>query len=105
MANVEGLNLRGSRWCVLIIIPDDLRHLYGGKARVNPSLGTSDRREATLRATIKRAEWLADFDAQRTALNPKPLEVVTPRMTTLLAQQVRTTVLKEDDRVRAETSL
>lgn len=53
MAKVEGLNLRGSRWYVRIIIPDDLREMYG-RGRVNVALGTSDRREAVELATIKR---------------------------------------------------
>ena len=64
MARVEGLNLRGSRWCVRIIIPKDLRSIYN-KDRVNPSLGTTDRREAVLAATLKRAEWLGAFAALR----------------------------------------
>jgi hypothetical protein len=77
MAQVEGLNLRGSRWYVRIIIPDELRDTYG-KARINIALGTSDRREATLQATLKRAEWLADFESRRAALKPTQITVITP---------------------------
>ncbi|WP_367265421.1 DUF6538 domain-containing protein [Polaromonas sp.] len=51
MAQVEGLNLRGGRYYVRIVIPEALREIYG-KDRVNIALGTSDRSEATLRATI-----------------------------------------------------
>ena len=58
MAKVEGLHLRGSRWYVRILVPKDLQAAFG-KSRLNLSLGTSDRREATLQATLKRAHWLA----------------------------------------------
>ncbi|MDQ3271380.1 MAG: hypothetical protein M3Q12_04310, partial [Pseudomonadota bacterium] len=58
MAQVEGLNLRGGRYYVRIVIPEALREIYG-KDRVNIALGTSDRSEATLRATIEspRVSW------------------------------------------------
>ncbi len=104
MAHVEGLNLRGSRYYVKIIIPGDLKAIYG-KTQVNPALGTSDRREAVLRATIKRAEWLADFEVKRRALNATPLEVITPDLSALLAQRVRASVLANDDRVRSDLPL
>ncbi len=38
MAQVEGLNLRGSRWYVRIVIPDDLRAAFS-KDRVNIAPG------------------------------------------------------------------
>ena len=37
MAKLEGLNRRGERWYLRIIIPADLRHAYGGKTQVNPA--------------------------------------------------------------------
>ncbi|VTU31482.1 hypothetical protein H6CHR_03608 [Variovorax sp. PBL-H6] len=77
MAQVEGLNLRGSRFVVPIVVPNDLPWVYG-KTRVNFALGTSDRREATLLATLKRAEWLADFEAKRSALAPSAIDAITP---------------------------
>lgn len=104
MAKVEGLNLRGSRYCVRIIIPDDLQRAYG-KARVNLALGTSERREATLLATLKRAEWLADFETKRSALTPSAIDVVTPELAALLAERVRAFILAEDDRVRSDLPL
>lgn len=104
MAKVEGLNQRGSRWYVTIIIPDDLRIAYG-KARVNPSLGTSDRKAAVLLATLKRAQWLADFEAKRSQANPQPLAVITPDLAKLLAARVRASVLASDDRVRNDLAL
>jgi integrase len=104
MANVEGLNLRGSRYYVRIIIPGDLKATYG-KTQVNPAMGTSDRREAVLRATIKRAEWLADFEVKRRVLNATPLETITPELSALLAQRVRASVLANDDRVRSDLPL
>lgn len=104
MAQVEGLNLRGSRYYVRIVIPDDLREVYG-KARVNLALGTSDRREATLLATIKRAEWLADFEAKKVALKPTRIAAITPDLAVHLAAKVRVHVLSEDDRVRSDVKL
>ncbi len=104
MAQVEGLNLRGSRWYVRIVIPDDLRAAFG-KDRVNIALGTSDRREATLLATMKRAEWLADFEAKRAEQNPAPLPSISPDLASHLAALVRVHVLSEDDRVRADVAL
>lgn len=104
MAQVEGLNLRGSRWYVRIVIPDDLRAAFG-KDRVNIALGTSDRREATLLATMKRAEWLADFEAKRAEQNPASLPSISPDLASHLAALVRVHVLSEDDRVRADVAL
>ncbi len=99
MAKVEGLNLRGSRYYVRIVIPDDLQKAYG-KARVNLSLGTSDRKAATLLATLRRAEWLAGFDAKRSELNPSPVDAITPDMAALLATRVRAVALAGDDLLR-----
>lgn len=104
MAQVEGLNQRGSRWSVRIIIPDDLREVFG-KARVNVALGTSDRRDATLLATLKRAQWLADFEAKRAERNPSQIAAVTPDLAAHLAALVRNHVLAEDDRLRADVGL
>ena len=104
MAQVEGLNLRGSRWYVRIVIPDDLRGAYG-KARVNLALGTSDRKEAVIRGTLTRAEWLADFEAKRAALKPTRIETITPDLAAHLAAMVRVHVLGNDDRVRSDVKL
>jgi integrase len=104
MAKVEGLNLRGSRFYVRIVIPDDLQKVYG-KARVNLALGTSDRREATLLATLKRGEWLAEFEEKRSELAPSAIDLVTSELAALLAERVRAFVLAEDDRVRSDLPL
>ena len=104
MAKVEGLNVRGLKYYVRIVIPDDLVLAYG-KARVNLSLGTSDRREATLLATLKRAEWLAGFEARRSTLKPATLAAVSPELARLLAERVRAFVLGDDDRVRGDSPL
>lgn len=104
MAKVEGLNTRGTRYYVRVIIPDDLAALYG-KARVNISLGTSDRREATLLATIKRAEWLADFEAKRRTLAPSKVTAIPLELARLLADRVRATVLGHDDALRSDLPL
>ncbi|AOS78899.1 MULTISPECIES: site-specific integrase [Hydrogenophaga] len=104
MAQVEGLNARGTRWYVRIVIPDDLRGAYG-KARVNLALGTSDRKEAVLRGTLTRAEWLADFEAKRASLKPTRIDAITPDLAAHLAAMVRVHVLGNDDRVRSDVKL
>lgn len=104
MAQVEGLNLRGSRYYVRVIIPDDLRDAYG-RQRVNLALGTSDRKEATLLAILKRAHWLAEFASKRAARSPSLVPSITPDLASLLADMVRSHVLSEDDRVRADVGL
>lgn len=104
MAKVEGLNRRGSRFSVRIVIPMDLHEVYG-KSRVNIALGTSDLREATLLGTIRRAEWLAEFEAKRCELAPAAVDAVTPELAALLAERVRAFVLADDDRVRSALPL
>ncbi|MBI2724929.1 MAG: tyrosine-type recombinase/integrase [Polaromonas sp.] len=104
MAQVEGLNLRGSRWYVRILVPGDLQEALG-TSRVNLSLDTSERPQAVLRATQKRAEWLSKFEAKRRELNPLPLQAVTPEMSAQLAQRVYMAVLREDDRLRNDLPL
>jgi len=104
MAQVEGLNARGTRWYVRIVIPDDLRGAYG-KARVNLALGTSDRKEAVLRGTLERAKWLADFEAKRAALKPTRIAAITPDLAAHLADMVRAHVLAGDDRLRSDVKL
>ncbi|WP_341919803.1 DUF6538 domain-containing protein [Polaromonas sp. YR568] len=104
MAQVEGLNLRGSRWYVRILVPNDLKAAYG-TSRMNLALDTSERPQAVLRATLKRAEWLAAFEVKRRQLNPLVLQNVTPEMSAELAQRVRMAVLREDDRLRSDLPL
>lgn len=65
MATVEGLNLRGTRYYLRVLIPEDLQAAYGGKTRVNPSLLTCDHTTAVLRGLRVRAGWLERFAAQR----------------------------------------
>ncbi len=103
-SKVIGLSQRGSRWYVLIVIPPDLQGVYA-KRRINISLGTSDRREATLLATLKRAEWLADFEAKRHELNPTALTSVSPKLSAYLVERVRAFVFEEDDRLRSDLPL
>ena len=62
------------------------------------ALGTSDRKEATLLATLKRA----DFETKRSALNATSAVSIDPAMGALLANLVRTQVLADDDRIRHE---
>ncbi|VTU29827.1 site-specific tyrosine recombinase XerC [Variovorax sp. PBL-E5] len=100
-STLTGLNQRGSRWYINIVVPPDLREVYGKRA-MNIALGTSDRREATLQGTVKRAEWLADFEATRSELNPSPVDAITPDMAALLAARIRAVVLGRDDFLRSD---
>lgn len=101
---LTGLNLRGSRWYINVVVPPALREAYGKRA-VNLALHTSDRREATLRGLVKRAEWQAEFEAKRRELAPSPIDVITPDIAALLASRVRAFVLADDDRVRSNLPL
>ncbi|GAA4004294.1 tyrosine-type recombinase/integrase [Comamonas faecalis] len=102
MAKVEGLNLRGSRFYVRILIPTDLQATYDGKARVNLALGTGDRREAILRATTLRAQWLTDFEETRRSLNAQAVESIPPELAAVLAERVGAAVLAGDEALRAD---
>lgn len=103
-STLTGLNLRGSRWYINIVVPPDLREVYGKRA-MNLALETGDRREATIRGTMMRAERLAEFATKRRELNPEALTLVTPEMAATLAERVRTFVLAEDDRLRSDLTL
>ena len=96
MATVEGLQLRGSKYSLLVLIPKDLQASYGGKTRVVKSLGTSDKTEAVRKGLRLKAEWLEEFEAKRKALNPESLEVITPELAQALADSARKRVLKAD---------
>ena len=65
MATVEGLNLRGTRFYLRVLIPEDLQAAYGGKTRVNLSLRTGDRATAVLNGLRAKAQWLEEFAAMR----------------------------------------
>lgn len=95
MATVTGLNLKEGRWHLCIIIPQDLRAVYG-KAKVNRALGTSDKAEANRRGLRKRAEWFEEFETKRKALNAQGLEVITPELAQVLADGARKKVLQAD---------
>ena len=69
MARLEGLNKRGERWYLRIVIPQELQPAHNGKARMNLALATADRGEALQRGHIIRGKWLATFEAQRKAAN------------------------------------
>lgn len=70
-----------------------------------PALNTSDRREAGLLATLKRAEWGADFEAKRSALNPVPAVAITPEVGAVLSYLVRAQALADNERVRHDVHL
>lgn len=95
MATVEGLNRRGSRYYLRVVIPEDLQHTFG-KARVNIALSTCDRLEAVQKGHRLRAEWLEDFSAKRRALNPQRLAAISPELSKALADAARRRVLAGD---------
>ena len=99
MATVEGLNLRGSRYYLLVLIPPDLRTHYG-MPKVNRTLGTSDKAEAVRKGLRLRADWFEEFEAVRKALNPQALEVITPELVQVLAEGARRRVLQADQHRR-----
>lgn len=104
MAKPPGCFQRGSVWYIRIIVPPALVETFG-RSRVVVSLGTSDRKEAFRLATLKRAEWEAQFAAKEAALNAVPAVAITPDMGALLADLVRAQVLADDDRVRHDVGL
>lgn len=104
MAHVEGLHLREARYSLRIVIPKDLKKAFG-KDRVNIALGTSDRREATFKATLLRAEWLASFESKRRELAPAKVAAVTPELANHLAERIRARVLRGDDDARQDFGL
>lgn len=104
MASVTGMHQRGSRWYVRIMVPQDLQAAFG-RSRLDLSLGTSDRREATLQATLKRAHWLATFETKRRELSPATVDAVTPELAQHLADRIRARVLSGDDDTRQDFAL
>ena len=71
-----------------IRIPADLAELHAGKRSHRVSLGTTDQREATLRASQLSAQWQALFAEQRARLGASaPVDIVTPDMARAFAQQ------------------
>lgn len=75
MATVQGLNLRGTRYYLRVLIPEDLQAAYSGKTRVNLSLLTNERSMAVLRGLRVKAEWLDRFAAQRSSLCSQQLTI------------------------------
>lgn len=104
MAQVEGLNVRGTRYYLRVVIPADLQEAYG-KARVNEALHTSDRRQAIEKATIRKGEWAAEFARKRAERNPVQLKSVSPALAAELAQRLRASILAADDATRTNPRL
>nr|WP_116309346.1 site-specific integrase [Cupriavidus taiwanensis] len=91
---------RSSVWQWKIRAPKDLRHLYSSDLAENCSLGTSDLKEANLKAAQLRAEWLQKFATQRAALNPTKVDAITPAMAQFFAENVQHGSLSDDERLR-----
>jgi len=88
-------------WQWKIRAPKDLRHLYDTEWAHRCSLDTPELRQANLKATQLRADWLRTFDEQRAVLAPMMVESVTPEMAQVIAQQVLHDVLEQSS-VREE---
>ena len=99
MAQVTGLHLRNGVYQLRVVVPKDLQDHYG-KSNLRQSLGTSSRTDASFKATLVRAEWVAKFDQKRKELNPQALDKVTPELALQLAERVKETVLSFDDALR-----
>lgn len=81
-------------WQWKIRAPKDLRHLYDTEWAHRCSLDTPELRQANLKATQLRADWLRTFDEQRAVLAPSMVEAVTPGMGDVIAKQVLHDVLE-----------
>lgn len=99
MAQVTGLHQRNGVYQLRVMVPQDLQEHYG-KTAVRTSLGTSSRTEATYKATMARADWLAQFEQKRKELHPQVLDKVTHELALQLAERIRASVLGMDDALR-----
>lgn len=100
MAKLPGLHERGGVYQLRVVIPLDLRPAFGGRTKVTHSLKTSDRREAALAGSKRRAELLQEFQERRRALNPQPVATIGPELGKLLGERVRATVLQNSQSLR-----
>ena len=95
MKREKGVFQRGNVWWWRIRTPVELAHLYDSEWAHRCSLKTTDLRQANLKATQLRADWLHKFDDQRAMLSTLMVETVTPEMGHVIAQQVRHDVLEQ----------
>ncbi len=103
MAKLPGMFQRNGIWYVRVMVPLDLRgHLPGSKSQIVESLKTSDYTQAKVRATIRRATHLAQFEQARRELNPLAVERITPEMAKVLADRVSARILATDELLRTE---
>ena len=103
MAKMPGMFQRKGVWYVRVMIPLDLRgHYPGSKSQVVESLKTSDCTLAKVKATIRRAAHLAQFEQARREPNPLPVERITPEMAKVLAERVSARILATDELLRTE---
>ncbi|WP_429016704.1 DUF6538 domain-containing protein [Comamonas sp. 4034] len=97
MAALPGLNLRGGIYQLRTTIPIALRTRFG-RDRIRKSLGTSDRPEAELLATIERARLLALFAAAKktsgdvTTISEQTRKVLEPLQGILIPAEANTGV-------------
>lgn len=71
MPRLTGLHQRAGIFQLRIVVPKALQARFGGRL-VRKSLGTSDRSEAELLATVERARLLALFATARNSAGPLP---------------------------------
>ena len=106
MAKLPGMFQRKGVWYLRVMIPLELRgHYQGAKAQIVESLKTSDYTQAKVKATIRRATHLAEFEQVRQELHPKAVERITPEMAKVLAERVSARILATDELLRTEPSV
>lgn len=105
MAKLPGLFQRAGVYQLRVMVPLDLKAAYGGRARLNTSLGTADHRAATLKATKLRAEVLQEFADKRRGLAPQGLESVPRELAQDLAERVAANLLRNDDKMREDVAM
>jgi integrase len=98
---------RSKLWQYRVKVPKDLSAAYASEWADRCSLGTSDLREANLKAAQLHSQWLAKFAEQRLELaaqhrasNPQKVERITPEMAQAMADTLMRDVLAVDERLR-----
>jgi hypothetical protein len=82
--------------------PKDLCAVYPSQWAHRCSLGTSDLREANLKAAHLLAHWLDKFEQQRRMLNPQKVDRITPEMARFLAEKMLRDSLASDEALRTD---
>ena len=102
-AKLTGMFQRNGVWYARVMISLELRSRFpGSRSQVAESLKTSDYTLAKVKATIRRATHLVQFEQVRRELNALPVERITPEMAQVLAERVTARILATDELLRTE---